>query len=128
MNDVIDVVVSNLYHVALGCALFVIAYASNILFGLWYNIKVLNQKFDINRLLWSLVKILAFGTATSLLVIGITLVPIFADFVGFAIPEEYSEVFQDLAVIAVFIISSCKYLIEAYGKFKAILGINIAES
>ena len=92
-----------------------------MLLSLWYNLKVLNQEFDINRLLNSIYKILAFGAGTSLLVIGITLVPIFADHVGLTIPEEYSEVFQDLAVIAVFIISSCKYLIEAYSKFQDIL-------
>ena len=123
MQEIIDIVLKNLYHVGLGCALFVIAYVSNVLLSLWYNIKMCHQKFDYRKLLNSVLKILAFGAGTSLLVVGITLVPIFADFVGFNIPEEYSEVFQNLAIISVFIIATCKYLIEAYGKFKKILGI-----
>ena len=82
---------------------------------------MLNQEFDYKKLLNSALKILAFGAGTSLLVIGITLVPIFANFVGFVIPDEYSEVFQNLAIIAVFIVSACKYLVEAYTKFKKIL-------
>ena len=123
MQEIIDIVLKNLYHVGLGCALFIIAYLSNVCLSLWYNIKILNQQFDYKKLLNSALKILAFGVGTSLLIIGITLVPIFADFVGFNIPEEYSEVFQNLAIISIFIISTCKYLIEAYGKFKKILGI-----
>ena len=121
MEEIIRIVLDNLKNVGIGCILFIIAYVSNMLFSIWYNIKILHQDFDINRIWGSVIKILAFGAGTSLLVIGITLVPIFADYVGFTIPEDYSEVFQDLAIIAVFIISSCKYLIESYSKFQAIL-------
>ena len=121
MQEIIDILLTNLTHVGMGCALFIIAYISNMLLSLWYNIKMLNQEFDYKKLLNSALKILAFGAGTSLLVIGITLVPIFANFVGFVIPDEYSEVFQNLAIIAVFIVSACKYLVEAYTKFKKIL-------
>jgi len=121
MKDILDVLLTNLTHVGMGCALFIIAYVSNILLSLWYNIKICNQEFDYKKLLNSVLKILAFGTGTSLLVIGITLVPMFSNYVGFVIPEEYSEVFQNLAIISVFLISTCKYLIEAYTKFKKIL-------
>lgn len=121
MKDILDVLLTNLTHVGMGCALFIVAYVSNILLSLWYNIKICNQEFDYKKLLNSVLKILAFGTGTSLLVIGITLVPMFSNYVGFIIPEEYSEVFQNLAIISVFLISTCKYLIEAYTKFKKIL-------
>ena len=121
MKDILDVLLTNLTHVGMGCALFIIAYVSNILLSLWYNIKICNQEFDYKKLLNSVLKILAFGTGTSLLVIGITSVPMFSNYVGFVIPEEYSEVFQNLAIISVFLISTCKYLIEAYTKFKKIL-------
>lgn len=121
MEEIIRVVLDNLKNVGIGCILFIIAYVSNMLFSIWYNIKVLHQEFDISRIWASVIKIAAFAAGTSLLVIGITLIPIFANHVGLTIPEEYSEVFQDLAIISVFIISACKYLVESYTKFQAIL-------
>jgi len=121
MEEILQLVLDNLIKVGIGCGLFVIAYCSNILLSLWYNIKIKRQEFESKRLLESLEKILAFGAGTSLLTIGITLVPIFVNEVGLTIPEEYAEVFQDLAVITVFIIAACKYLVEAFTKFQAIL-------
>ena len=123
MEAIIQIILNNLKNVGLGCGLFIVAYLSNVCLSLWYNIKMCHQEFDWRRLLSSVLKILSFGAGTSLLVIGITLVPIFADFVGFNIPEEYSEVLQNIAIIATFIVSACKYLLEAFGKFKKIIGI-----
>lgn len=122
MQDIINIIINNLTLVGIGCGLFIIAYVSNVCFSLWYNIKMLGQPFDYKKLLDSVLKVLAFCAGTTLLVIGITLIPIFADYVGFTIPEEYSEVFQNLAIIGVFLISAIKYLLEAYSKFKKILG------
>lgn len=124
MQDILDLILNNLTLVGVGCGLFVIAYISNVCFSLWYNIKILGQSFDYKKLINSALKILAFCAGTSLLVVGITLIPIFADYVGFTIPEEYSEVFQNLAIIGVFLIAAIKYLIESYGKFKKILGFS----
>lgn len=121
MQDIINILLQNLQNVGIGCGLFIIAYVSNVLFSLWYNIKILCQKFDYKRLINSVLKILAFGGGTCLLVTGITLIPHFANYVGFTIPEEYVEVFQDLAILSVFIIAACRYLMEAYTKFKLIL-------
>lgn len=121
MEDIIQNIINNLQNVGIGCVLFIVAYFSNMLLSLWYNIKILGQEFDYHRLINSALKILCFGLGTALLTIGITLVPEFANYVGFVIPEEYFEVFQNLAILSIFIISTCKYLVEAYGKFKAIL-------
>jgi len=121
MDYIIQQILENLKNVGLGCGIFVISYLSNMILGLWYNIKVLNQEFDYHRLINSALKILAFVFGTSLLAIGITLVPIFADYVGVVIPEEYTDVLQAIAIVSLFIICSCKYLVEAYNKFRAIL-------
>ena len=48
-------------------------------------------------------------------------IPEFASITGIHLPEEYVKVFSTLAISAVFIICSCKYILEAYGKFKKIL-------
>lgn len=121
MNDLVQIIISNLQNVGIGVLLFIVAYVSNMALSLYYNIKVLNEAFDKAKLINSALKIAAFAIGTALLCIGVTTIPAFASHVGFEIPEEYSTVFQDLAILSVFIISSCKYLLEAYQKFSAIL-------
>lgn len=121
MNDLVQVVISNLKDVGIGVLLFIVAYAANMALSLYYNIKVLNEAFDKTKLFNSVLKIISFGIGTALLCIGVTTIPAFASHVGFEIPAEYSAVFQDLAILSVFIVSSCKYLLEAYQKFSAIL-------
>ena len=128
MNGLIETVLTNLTDVGIGVLLFVMAYVSNMALGLYYNIKVLNQPFDKNKLIDSAIKIAAFGIGTGLLCVCVTTIPAFATHVGFVIPEEYSTVFQDLAILSVFIISSCKYLLEAYSKFSAILKTSSVEA
>ena len=128
MNDLIQVILGNLKDVGLGVLLFIVAYVSNMMLSLYYNIKILNEPFDKNKLITSGIKIVAFGIGTGLLCVCITAIPEFANYVGFAIPEEYGDVFQDLAILAVFITSSLRYVIEAYGKFSKILKTSSVEA
>ena len=128
MNELMQTVLTNLTDVGVGVLLFVMAYVSNMALGLYYNIKVLNQPFDKSKLIDSVLKIVAFGIGTGLLCVCVTTIPAFATHVGFVIPEEYSTVFQDLAILAVFITSALKYVIEAYGKFSKILKTSSVEA
>lgn len=116
-----DIVLSNLINVGYGVALFIAAYLSNMLFSLWYNIKILLEPFDLIKLKNSGLKILCFGVGLSLLSLTISTLPEFANTVGWEIPEELKEVFADLAIIGVFLLATSKYLLEAWNKMKAIL-------
>lgn len=116
-----ETILENLINVGYGVALFIVAYLSNMLFSLWYNIKMLSQPFDYKRLLNSGLKILCFGGALALLSLVVCILPVFADTVGWSIPEEYIEVFANLAVIGMFLLASTKYIMEAWNKMKAIL-------
>ncbi len=117
----LDIVLENLINVGIGMLLFVGAYASNMAFSLWYNIKMLNQEFEKEKLINSGIKIATFGIGTTLLVMVVTTLPLFADKVGFAIPAEYEEIFSNLVVVAVFLTAACKYALEAYNKMKLVL-------
>lgn len=128
MNELLNVVLSNLTDVGIGLLLFIMAYVSNMALSLYYNIKILKQPFDKNKLIDSGLKVVAFGVGTALLCVCITTIPAFANHVGFVIPEEYSAVFQDLAILAVFITSSLRYVIESYNKFTKILKTSSVES
>ena len=116
-----QVIIDNLINVGYGVALFIGAYLSNLLFSLWYNIKMLSQPFDYNKLLNSGLKILCFGGGLALLSLVISILPEFANGVGWEIPEEYQEVFADIVIIGSFLLASVKYVVEAWNKMKAIL-------
>lgn len=117
----IEVILQNLINTGWGVLLFIGAYASNMCFSLWYNIKMLNQEFEKEKLINSGIKIAVFGIGTTLLVMVVTTLPLFADRVGFAIPTEYEEIFSNLVIVAVFLTATCKYALEAYNKMKLVL-------
>lgn len=54
-------------------------------------------------------------------VCAITTLPLFADMVGWEIPTEYVDIFSNLVIIGAVLMVSCKYITEAFTKFKAIL-------
>ena len=108
-------------YAGIGLILFIISYLSNMCFSIYYNIKILGQKFNKQKIYDSGFKIATFGVGTLLMTIATVGIPGFASITGIELPEEYVKVFSTLAISAVFIICSCKYILEAYGKFKKIL-------
>jgi hypothetical protein len=116
-----NTILENLTSTGIGIGIFVLAYASNMCFSLYYNIKMLNQQFDKQRLIDSGFKIGTFSLGTVLLVISITTLPLFADKIGYQIPSEYEELLSNLTILVVFVLATCKYAFEALGKMKLIL-------
>lgn len=117
----VETILHNLENAGWAMLIFVCAYVSNMAFGLYYNIKILSEPFDKKKILNSVYKIVAVCIGLVLLVIGVTAIPAFANYVGFTIPEEYAKVFDDLAIIGVCLVVSCKYIAEAISKFTSIL-------
>lgn len=120
----LNIILHNLENAGWAMLIFLCAYVSNMAFGLYRNIKQLQQPFDKEKLINSGLKVASIVVGLILLVVGITSLPAFADYVGWKIPEEYSKVFSDLAVIGVCLVVSCKYFAEAIGKFTAILDLD----
>lgn len=112
---------NNLMNIGFAMLIFLCAYLANMAFSLWYNIKILNQKFDKGKIYASGLKILVFVVGLTLLCIAITALPIFANQVGWEIPDEYADVFANIVIIAAVLLVSSKYIKEAYSKFIAIL-------
>ena len=120
----LNTILHNLENAGWAMLIFLCAYVSNMAFGLYRNIKQLQQPFDKEKLINSGFKVVSIVVGLVLLVVGITALPAFADYVGWEIPEEYSKVFSDLAVISVCLVVSCKYFAEAINKFTAILNLD----
>ena len=112
----LESVLQNLINIGWAMLIFLAAYLANVAFSLWYNIKILHEAFDKDKLIASGLKILTFVLCTA-----ITTLPLFANQVGWAIPEEYSDLFADLIIIGAVLLVACKYIKEAFTKFVAIL-------
>ena len=119
----LDTILHNLENAGWAMLIFLCAYVSNMAFSLYHNIKQLQQPFDKEKLINSGLKVASIVVGLVLLVVGITALPAFANYVGWTIPEEYTKVFSDLAVIGVCLVVSCKYFAEAITKFTAILDL-----
>ncbi len=114
-------VIANLVTIGWAMLIFLAAYLANVTFSLWYNIKLQKEQFSREKLITSGLKILTFIVGLTLLCISVTTLPLFANEVGWAIPEEYSDLFADLVIIGAVLLVSCKYIKEAFTKFTAIL-------
>lgn len=117
----LESVLQNLINIGWAMLIFLAAYLANVAFSLWYNIKILHEAFDKDKLIASGLKILTFVVGLTLLCTAITTLPLFANQVGWAIPEEYSDLFADLIIIGAVLLVACKYIKEASTKFVAIL-------
>lgn len=116
-----DAILHNLVNVGWAMLIFVCAYLSNMTFSLYHNIKQLGQAFEYNKIINSAWKVGSLVVGMTLLTISVTALPEFANYVGWSIPEEYTQVFGDLAIIGSCLLVSCKYVVEAAKKLIAIL-------
>lgn len=121
-------VINNLVTIGWAMLIFLAAYLANVTFSLWYNIKLQKEQFSREKLITGGLKVLTFVVGLTLLCISVTTLPLFANEVGWAIPEEYSDLFADLVIIGAVLLVSCKYIKEAFTKFVAILNTGSVEN
>lgn len=120
-------ILENLIGVGWSMLIFLAAYLANVTFSLWYNIKLQKEPFDRAKLIASAIKIATFVIGLVLLCVSVTTLPLFANEVGWTVPQEYSDIFADLVIIGAVLLVSCKYIKEAFGKFTAILNAGTAD-
>ena len=101
--------------------LFFMAYISNMAFSIYYNIKVLGQSFNKQKMVTSIEKLIAFIIGTVLLVVVVTTLPLFSEQVGLTLPEEFVSTFSTLAIMVLPVYASCKYALAAFSKMKQVL-------
>lgn len=117
----IEAILHNLTNISWAMLIFLCAYLSNVAFSMYYNIKILLEPFDKQKIVNSCLKIAVFVIGLTLLCLAITTLPLFASMIGWEIPAEYTDIFSDLVIVGAVLIVSCKYIVEAFTKFKAIL-------
>ena len=117
----LNAVLNNLIDIGWAMLIFLAAYLANVAFSLYYNIRILLQPFDKEKAINSALKVAAFVVGLTLLCVSITTLPLFAEQLGWAIPEEYTDIFADLVIVGAVLLVSCKYIMEAFTKFNASL-------
>lgn len=117
----LEAILHNLTNIGWAMLIFLCAYLSNVAFSMYYNIKILLEPFDKQKIVNSCLKIAVFVIGLTLLCLAITTLPLFASMIGWEIPAEYTDIFSDLVIVSAVLIVSCKYIVEAFTKFKAIL-------
>lgn len=127
MEQIIELLKANLCNVVQAMLIFVCAYLANMCFSLYLNIKILKQPFDKNKILTSIIKAAVFIVGLTLLTSVITVLPIFAEMMGWEIPEEFTEIFSGMVIVFTFLYVSAKYTFEAVQKFMQILNYKKSE-
>ena len=122
MNALIPIVIANLEKVGIGALLFLGAYMSNICLGAWRSVKIEGYDFDWKLIGQSLVKFAVLGLGIGLLSIVVSILPVYMTYVGVVIEDETMAVLDSVVIITAFVVACAKYIKDAYGKLKEILG------
>lgn len=114
-------IITNLTWVGYSMGILSMAWLSNFAFSIYFNIKVVEELFDMKKLIDGVERLLALCAGIGLLSLVITLFPIFMTYVGIPINEEYTELFSILTIIILFGNSTIKYAKQSYDTLKQIL-------
>ena len=122
MNEIMTIVLLNLEKVGVGVALFLGAYLSNILLGIWSNVKIEGYDFDWKLIVQSLVKFVVLGLGVGLLSVVVSVIPMYLTYIGIEIGAETMETIDSMVIIGAFATATIKYTADAVAKVKTILG------
>ena len=120
--DIMTIVVANLEKVGIGVLLFLGAYLSNICLGVWRNVKIEGYDFDWKLIAQSAVKFIVLGVGIGLMSIVVSVLPVYMTYVGIVIEDETMNVLDSIVIITAFVMACGRYVKDAYGKLKEILG------
>ena len=122
MNALMTIVIANLEKVGIGVLLFLGAYLSNICLGVWRNVKIEGYDFDWKLIAQSAVKFVVLGVGIGLMSIVVSVLPMYMTYVGIVIEDETMAVLDSIVIITAFVMACGRYIKDAYGKLKEILG------
>lgn len=126
-DNILAEIVVNLQKVGIGLGIFILMYISNMGASIYYNIKILGDKFSSQKLIDSGIKIAALAVAIIAFCLSVTLVIPWVNYVGLPIPEEFSDVLNMVAMCGVALTGIVKYGKEAFTKISKILNHDSSE-
>lgn len=126
-DNILAEIVVNLQKVGIGLGIFILMYISNMGASIYYNIKILGDKFSSQKLIDSAIKVASLAVAIVAFCLSVTLVIPWVNYVGLPIPEEFSDVLNMVAMCGVALTGIVKYGKEAFSKISKILNQNSSE-
>ena len=126
-DNILSEIVVNLQKVGIGLGIFILMYISNMGASIYYNIKILGDKFSSQKLIDSGIKVASLVVAIIAFCLSVTLVIPWVNYVGLPIPEEFSDVLNMVAMCGVALTGIVKYGKEAFTKISKILNQNSSE-
>ena len=123
MNNIIELIVINLEKIGIGALLFLCAYLANMGLGAWKNVKIEGVSFDWQLIKQSIIKFIVLFLSLTLLSIVISVIPMYATYVGIDIPTETLETIDALVIIGAFLTATLRYITDAIEKIKTILAV-----
>ena len=126
-DNILAEIVVNLQKVGIGLGIFILMYISNMGASIYYNIKILGDKFSSQKLIDSVIKVASLAVAIIAFCLSVTLVIPWINYVGLPIPEEFSDVLNMVAMCGVALTGIVKYGKEAFTKISKILNQNSSE-
>ena len=120
-DNILAEIVVNLQKVGIGLGIFILMYISNMGASIYYNIKILGDKFSSQKLIDSGIKVASLTVAIIAFCLSVTLVIPWVNYVGLPIPEEFSDVLNMVAMCGVALTGIVKYGKEAFTKISKIL-------
>lgn len=115
-----NIIITNLEQVGIGIVLFMLAYMANIGLGTWKNVKIEGYEFDWKLIAQSLIKFVVLIFSIGCLSISISIIPLYATYIGIDIGAETMETMDSLVIISAFLSATITYLKDAISKLQAI--------
>ena len=117
-----DIIIMNLEKIGFGMLMFLGAYLANMGLGAWKNVKIDGSAFDWTLIKQSIIKFIVLILSIALLSIVVSVIPVYATYVGIEISQEVLETIDALVIIGAFLTATLRYTGDAISKLKAILG------
>ena len=122
INEIYALILDNLEKVGIGVVIFLGAYLANIIFGVWNNVKIEGYEFDWKLIANSIVKFIVLGLGIALLTVIVSLVPMYAQYVGIEIEVETMSIIDSIVIIGGFLTATIRYIKDSLDKLSNILG------
>lgn len=115
-----NIIITNLEQVGIGILLFMLAYVSNIGLGAWKNVKIEGCEFEWELIFQSIIKFIVLIFSIGCLSISISIIPIYATYIGIDIGAETMETMDSLVIIGAFLSATITYVKDAISKLQTI--------
>ena len=123
MEGFILLILSNLEKVGIGAGMFLAAYLANIGLGAWNSVKIDGSAFEWRLIGQSVIKFIVLGISIALLSCVVSLIPVYASYIGLEIDQTTLETIDSIVIIGSFLTATIKYTGDAVSKLKTLLAI-----